>query len=78
MTKRLYRSETNKIWAGICGGLGEYSNIDPVVVRLIFLFVILCTGFFPGIIAYFIATFIVPRNPSSPHLNHTHSDSHSE
>ena len=61
-TKRLYRSKTNKIFAGICGGLGEYSNIDPVLIRLIWLLVVIFTGFVPGILAYIIGIFIVPTH----------------
>ena len=36
MDKKLYRSEDNKIFLGICGGIGEYFNVDPVVIRVIF------------------------------------------
>lgn len=57
----LYRSETNKVFAGICGGLGEYLEVDPVVIRLIWTVVVMVTGFFPGVLAYIVAIFIVPR-----------------
>lgn len=59
--KRLYRSDTNKVFAGICGGLGEYLDIDPVVLRLIWLLVVVFTGVVPGVVAYIIAIFIIPR-----------------
>lgn len=59
--KKLYRSSTNKVMLGIIGGLGEYWDIDPVVLRLGFVFLVLMTGFFPGILAYIIALFIVPK-----------------
>lgn len=59
--KRLYRSKTNRIFAGICGGLGEYMNVDPVMLRLIWTLIVIFTGIFPGVIAYFIAIFIVPE-----------------
>ena len=62
-TKKLYRSRKNKIIAGIFGGLGEYLNVDPVFLRLIWLLVVILTGFFPGLVAYFIAIFIVPKSP---------------
>lgn len=48
---------------GLCGGIGEYFEIDPVVVRLIYLFATLFTGLLPGIVAYFIGAAIVPRRP---------------
>lgn len=59
--KILYRSDTNKVFAGICGGLGEYADIDPVVIRLIWTVIVMVTGFFPGVLAYIVAIFIVPR-----------------
>ena len=60
--KRLYRSSKNKIIAGICGGIGEYLGIDPVIVRLVWvIFTLLSFG--AGILAYVIAWLIIPRNP---------------
>lgn len=60
-TKRLYRSEKNKVIAGIFGGLGKYTNIDPVLLRLIWILIVVFTGFVPGLIAYFLAIIIVPK-----------------
>jgi phage shock protein PspC (stress-responsive transcriptional regulator) len=59
--KRLYRSKKNKVFAGICGGVGEYFNLDPALIRLIWVLVVIFTGFFPGVLAYIIAIFIVPE-----------------
>jgi len=59
--KRLYRSRTNRIIAGVCGGIAEYSNIDPTVVRLLWLLVSLFWG--AGIVAYIIALIIIPEEP---------------
>ena len=61
--KKLYRSRENKIFAGIIGGLGEYFNIDPVFMRLIWLLILISTGVAPGLLVYLIAIFIVPKNP---------------
>lgn len=61
--KRLYKSDTNKTCSGIIGGIGEYYDIDPVLLRLIFVLIVMVTGVFPGIIAYIIAMFIVPKKP---------------
>ena len=58
--KRLYRSSTDKVIAGVCGGVGEYLEIDPVVVRLIWVALTLLGGF--GLLMYIIAWIIVPRN----------------
>lgn len=63
--KKLYRSNKNKVWAGIIGGVGEYFDIDPVILRLLWLLIAVFTGFFPALIAYIIAIFIVPKKPKS-------------
>ena len=60
-TKKLYRSNSNKVFAGICGGLGEYFDIDPVPIRLFWLLMIIFSGIAPGLLAYFLAIFIVPK-----------------
>jgi phage shock protein PspC (stress-responsive transcriptional regulator) len=64
--KRLYRSDRNRVFAGICGGLGEYLNVDPVLLRLIWLLVVIFTGVVPGLVAYIIGIFIIPRSSTHP------------
>ena len=59
--KRLYRSKTNRRLRGVCGGFGEYFNIDPVIVRLLWILFTVAGG--GGIIAYIVACFIVPEQP---------------
>lgn len=61
--KKLYRSSSNKIFAGILGGLGEYFEVDPAILRLLWILVVIFTGVVPGILAYIIAMFIVPKKP---------------
>lgn len=61
--KKLYRSETNKVFAGICGGFGEFFGIDPVPLRVAWLLVVIFTGVVPGLVAYIVAIFIIPRRP---------------
>ena len=61
MEKRLYKSNKNKMLAGVCGGIAEYFNIDPTLVRLGW--AILCMFAGSGIIAYIIAAIIIPQNP---------------
>ena len=56
--KKLYRSKTNRMIAGVCGGIGEYFDIDPTIIRLIWIMFALAAG--SGIIAYIIAWIIVP------------------
>ena len=59
--KRLYRSRKSRILAGVCGGLGDYFNIDPVIVRLLFVLFTVLGG--AGILVYIIAWIIVPEEP---------------
>jgi len=63
--KKLYRSQDNKVWEGILGGFGEYYDIDPTILRVFFLIFVICTGIFPGVLAYILAIFIIPRTPST-------------
>ncbi|NQU26933.1 MAG: PspC domain-containing protein [Candidatus Marinimicrobia bacterium] len=58
--KRLYRNTADAKIAGICAGIADYFEIDPVIVRLIFLISIFWGG---GILAYIVAWFIVPVKP---------------
>lgn len=59
-TKKLYRSNTEKILGGVARGLAEYLEIDPLLVRLVFILLILAG---PGIILYIIAWIIIPQAP---------------
>jgi phage shock protein C len=59
--KKLFRSQTNKKIAGICGGIGEMTNTDPTVIRLLVIVLGAATGFFPFFIGYLIAWWIVPQ-----------------
>jgi len=58
---RLYRSSKNKVLFGVCGGLGEYFNIDPTLVRLLWVIFSLLYGI--GLLAYLIAIVIIPQEP---------------
>ncbi len=60
MKKKLYRSRDDKIIAGIFGGLGEYTEVDSNLLRLIGLLVLLFTAGVPFLIIYLIAIFIIP------------------
>jgi phage shock protein C len=64
MAKRLYRSRSDRMIAGICGGLGAYFNIDPVIFRIIAV-ILLLPGGFPGLIPYLILWILVPLEPAS-------------
>lgn len=60
--KKLYKSQ-NKIFAGVCGGLAEYLNMDPIIVRLIVVALAVFFAGFPVLVFYIIAAFIVPSVP---------------
>ena len=56
--KRLYRSQRDKKIGGVCGGLGEYFNLDPVIFRIVFIVLLFIGGF--GALLYLIMWFVVP------------------
>ena len=58
MKKRLYKIEEGKKLFGVCGGIAEYFDIDPTIVRLILIMLVFCAG--TGILAYFVAALIMP------------------
>ncbi len=61
--KRLYRSGRDKVLGGVCGGIAEYLNVDPVLIRLLWVVgTIISMGV--GIVLYVIAWIIIPRNPN--------------
>jgi len=62
IAKKLYRSKTDVMVAGICGGLAEYFDIDSSLIRIIF--VVLLLNFGTGFLAYLILWFIVPKDGS--------------
>jgi len=59
--KRLTRSHTDRMLAGICGGLAKYLNVDPSIIRLVFALATLFTVVFPGILIYLIMWIVVPK-----------------
>lgn len=62
--KQLYRYTREGKIAGVCAGIGEYFNIDPVIIRLIFIVIAVCSYWLMGgLIAYIIAWVIVPEQP---------------
>jgi phage shock protein C len=68
MAKRLQRSRTERIIGGVCGGLGEYFNVDPTLVRVLWVIVTLMGG--AGILAYLILWIVVPQEPVGPLSSH--------
>ena len=62
--KKLYRSETDNMIAGICGGVGETYNIDPTLVRLGLVFICVATAILPIIATYITGWMIIPKKPT--------------
>ena len=63
MHKKLYRSTTDKMISGVCGGIADYFDVDPTIILLLAVLLTFVTGIFPCIIAYIIAMIIVPVKP---------------
>lgn len=59
--KKLYRSRTEKMIAGVCGGIAEYYQVDPTLVRLLWAGLTLATMVAPGVILYLVAWIIIPE-----------------
>ena len=59
--KKLVRSKTNRMLCGVCGGIGEYLNVDPTIVRLIWLLcsVAICGT---GLLVYIVAAIVIPED----------------
>ena len=74
MAKQLTRLPNDKIICGICSGLAQYFEIDKTVVRIIMVLIFFFTGFFPVVILYIIAYFIMPVDPSSQAQSTTNID----
>lgn len=65
--KKLYRSSSDKMIAGVCGGIAEYSDIDPVWIRLGFILLLFANGI--GFLIYIISWLIIPQDPSKKNTN---------
>ena len=61
MEKKLYRSRTSSMIAGVCGGLGEYLKVDPTILRVVAVLLIFAKGI--GLLAYLIGWIVIPRRP---------------
>lgn len=60
LMKQLKRSQEKRIITGVCGGIGRYFGVDPTLIRLIAVILAIITTVWPVVIAYIVATFIMP------------------
>ena len=60
-TRKLYRSRSDRIIGGVCGGLGDYFSLDPTLVRV--LYVLFALTFGSGLLVYLIMLFLIPQEP---------------
>jgi phage shock protein C len=58
--KKLYRSP-NRVLAGVCGGVAEYFDVDPILIRVIYLVLSLFSAAFPGVLLYIILMIMIPN-----------------
>lgn len=63
MSKRLYRNINNKMIGGVCSGLADYFELDPTLIRVIWLVLVLAGG--TGVLAYIICWIVMPEQPGS-------------
>ncbi|MEG0545582.1 MAG: PspC domain-containing protein [Oscillospiraceae bacterium] len=66
MMKKLYRSNHDKMLCGVLGGVSEYFNVDPTLIRLAYAGISIFTAGFPGIIFYVVAAIVIPQAPFDP------------
>jgi phage shock protein C len=73
---KLYRSEKDRVIAGVCAGLGEFFQVDPTIVRLIFIIITIFGG--GGILLYLILWLIIPSQKADPQLTKDNIEKNAE
>lgn len=61
--KKLYRSNTNRVFAGVCGGIAEYIDVDPTLIRVFYLALSIFSAAFPGLLLYILLMLVIPPRP---------------
>ena len=59
--KKLYKSKKNRVFSGTIGGLGEYLEVDPVLLRVAWIILSVFSGVFPGLLTYLFVAVVVPE-----------------
>lgn len=76
--KKLYKSNKDKVISGVLGGLGEYLDVDPTILRLVYLLIVIMTGLVPGLVVYIIASLIVPKSLDAENVIHMKAEEEKE
>lgn len=63
MAKKLFRARKDRVFGGICGGLGHYLRIDPIFIRLLTIFICVFTAILPVLLVYLICCVLIPLEP---------------
>lgn len=63
--KKLYRSKTERKISGVCGGIAQYFNCDPTIIRLAWALISVLSAAVPGVLIYFVCAFVIPEEPDS-------------
>lgn len=63
--KKLFKSKTDKWICGVCGGIAEYAETDPTIIRLAAALLIFASGLFVGLLLYLIAAIVMPTDEES-------------
>lgn len=63
--KRLYKSKTDKMVSGVCGGIASYLNIDSTIVRVVWALVSVFSAAVPGLLVYIICAVVIPDEPDA-------------
>lgn len=64
--KRFFRSSSEKVVSGVCGGIADYFNLDPNLVRLGWVLLTVFTAVVPGIVGYIVVAAVIPEAPGEP------------
>ncbi len=67
-TKKLYKSKDNKVIWGVIGGIGEYFEVDPVILRVGYILISVFTAIFPGLIAYILIALVIPNKKEGAYV----------
>lgn len=63
--KRLYRSKSDRLLSGVCGGFANYFNVDPTIIRIAWALISVCSTGIPGLLIYIICAIVIPEEPDA-------------